>query len=219
MIKNRIRVFGLASATLLSVVAIVDAATYRLVPSEAQVLPGTTIGLRAEVETEEGDNVVGIGYYSFALDLTLTGAAGARGSDISSVLINEADFDDLLNNSLGFPQGNQYLGIAGVTTDIFPPTFGYSVGDVTSLFNFVLAIPTTAVLGDTILITPGEGALENLIANTTFDNVFPQRFESATLTVVPEPTSLVLLAVSAGVIMGAHRRRGLQSLQNAKVGQ
>jgi len=205
--KNRTRVFRLASVALLSVVAAVDAATYRLVPSEARVLPGTTIGLTAEVQTEAGANVVGIGHFSFALDLTLTGTAGATADDISRILINEVDFDDLLNNSPGSPLGNQYLGIAGVTTDIFPPTFGHNVGDITWLFDFDMVVPLTAGLGDTITITPSEGALENLIANTTFDNVFPQRFESATLTVVPEPTSLLLLMLGAGAILGTRRRR------------
>jgi hypothetical protein len=205
--RNSIRVFGLALVTFLSVAAAVDAATYRLVPSEAQVRPGTTIGLTAEVETEAGDNMVGIGYFSFAIDLTLTGTTGAMGQDISSILINEADFDDLLNHSSGFPQGNQYLGIAGVTTDILPPTFGYNVGDTTRLFGFDLTVPEMAAFGDTITIAPSEGTLENLIVNDSFDNVVPQNFQPTTLTVVPEPTTAVMLLTIVCTGMAAKKWR------------
>ena len=206
--NNRLTGLRTAVAVTLMFVAVADAATYRVLPSETDVLAGATIALSVEVETEAGDNVVGFGYFSFAIDLTLTGTAGVTGTDISNVLINETNFDDLLNISFGFPQGNQYLGIAGVTTDILPPTFGDTAGDITWLLDFELMIPVTAELGDTITITPSEGALENLIANASFDNVSPQTFLPATMTIVPEPTTAALLITLLGLrtVVSARRR-------------
>jgi len=203
------RIMGLRAAVVGSLLftAIADASIYRVMPSDTNVVAGATTGFSVEVETEAGDNVVDVGYFSFAIDLALTGTGGAMGSDVSNVLINETVFDDLSSISIGLAQGSQYLGIAGVTTDFLPPTFGNNAGDITWLFGFDLIIPLAAEPGDTITIIPSEGTLENLIANTTFDNVFPQRFESATLTVVPEPTSLLLLTLGAGVILGARQRR------------
>ena len=203
----KVRTFGVATAGLLLGALTTEAGLYGIVPSQADVLPGTTIGLSAEVVTEAGDNVIGIGYFSFALDLTLSGTAGAVGEDISNLALNVASFDDLLGNSLGFAQGDQYLGVAGVTTDIIAPTFGHNVGDITWLFNFDLTIPATAQFGETITITPSEGALENLIASMSFDNVMPQTFEPTTLTVVPEPSSATLCLVIAAVAMLKRRRR------------
>ena len=209
--NNRLTGLRTAVAVTLMFAAVADAATYRVLPSETDVLAGATIALSVEVETEAGDNVVGFGYFSFAIDLALTGAPWAMGSVIStdSILINETNFDDLLNISFGFPQGNQYLGIAGVTTDILPPTFGDTAGDITWLLNFELIIPVTAELGDTITITPTEGALENLIANASFDNVAPQHFQPATLTVVPEPTTLTMLIALSAALLAKRRRCGV----------
>ena len=206
--NNRLTGLRTAVAVTLLFAAHADAATYWVLPSETDVLAGATTALSVEVETEAGENVVDVGYFSFAIDLTLTGAAGAAGSDISNVVINETDFDDLSSISLGFPQGNQYRGIAGVTTDIFPPTFGETVGDITCLFHFDLMVPVTAELGDTITIIPSEGALENLIANASFDNVAPQTFQPATLTIIPEPSTLTLFGLAAaGTAMFRQRRR------------
>ena len=205
--NNRITGFWASATVSLLLVASADAATYRVLPRETDVLAGTTTGLSVEVETDARDNVVNHGYFSFAIDLTLTGTAGAMGSDIRNILINEVDFDDLSSSSFGFPQGGQYLGIAGMTTDIAPPTFGHNVGDRTWLFDFELTIPETAQLYQTITITPSEGVLENLIANANFDNVSPQNLRPATLTVVPEPSSLILLTVLAGVALGRRRAR------------
>ncbi len=203
--NNRLTGLRTAVAVTLLFAAFADAATYRVLPSESDVLPGDTPTLSVEVETEAGDNVVGIGYFSFAIDLTLTGTAGAMGSDIANILINETDFDDLSSISFGFPQGNQYFDTAGVTTDIVPPTFGYNVGDITWLFDFDLLVPVTAELGDTITITPSEGTLENLIANENFDNVAPQHLQPTTLTVVPEPATGTLFMLLATIV--AYRRR------------
>ncbi len=203
--NNRLTGLRMAVAVTLLFAAHADAATYRVLPSEGDVLPGDGLTLSVEVETEAGGNVVGIGYFSFAMDLTLTDTAVDMGSYITNVLINKTDFDDF--NSPGSPQGNQYLDIAGVTTDFRPPTFGHNVGDITWLFDFDLMVPVTAELGDTIMITPSEGALENLSANASFDNVAPQNFQPATLTVVPEPTSLAFLTLCAGVMMGMRKRR------------
>ncbi len=197
----------MATTCLLLGVVTTEAGMYRIVPSEADVLPGTTISLSAEVLTEVGDNTVGFGYFSFALDLTLSGTAGAVGDDISNLALNVASFDDLLGNSLGFAQGNQYLGVGGVTTDFLAPTFGHNIGDITRLFDFDLTIPVTAQLGDTITITPSEGDLENLIADMSFDNVSPQIFVPTTLTVVPEPSSATLCLVITAVAMLKRRRR------------
>lgn len=204
----------LTFAVILSVLlaAFADAATYRVVPSETNVLAGSMTNLAVEVETESGDNVVGFGYFSFAIDMTLSGSAGAAGDHVSGVLINEVDFDDLLSNSVGVPFGNQYLGIAGATTDVTPPNFGSEVGDVTRLFNFNLLIPPAAEYGDTITIVPSEGTLENLIVNETFDNVAPQTYQPAMLTVVPEPTSAVMLFVAASLAVSVFPKRRNRSV-------
>lgn len=197
--KNRARNLRLKVILFLCAATASEAGIYRIVPSEADVLPGETIGLTAEVVTELGDNTVGVGYFSFALDLTLTGTSVAIGDDIGGVVINEASFDDLSSNSLGFAQGGQYLGIAGVTLDLVAPTFGQDIGVATWLFDFDLTVPFAAEFGETITITPSEGTLENLIANASFDNVAPQYFQPTTLTVVPEPTTAVLLVALLGL--------------------
>ncbi|MHC4696933.1 MAG: hypothetical protein ACYTFA_09335 [Planctomycetota bacterium] len=213
---NQLTASGMVAAVTLSFAVDANAAIYRVSPAETDVLAGTTTSLSAEVETEAGDNVVGFGYFSFAVDLTVTGTAGATATDIANILINETAFDDLLSNSVGFPQGSQYLNIAGVTTDFMPPTFGENVGDITWLFDFDLAVPVTAELGNTITIMPSEGAMENLIANLAFDNVAPQSFGPATLTVVPEPSSATLCLVVAGVAMLTRRR--LQAGSSVRTG-
>ncbi len=209
--NNRLMELGAAVAASLLSATFADASIYRVLPSETDVLPGATTTLSVEVETEVGDNALGIGYFSFAIDLTLTGTAGATGSDVSNILINETDFDDLSNISFGLPQGDQYLGVAGVTTDIFPPTFGETAGDITWLFDFELMISAMAEPGDTIMIMPGEGALESLIANGSFDNVAPQTFQPATMTVVPEPTTAALLVTVLALRTVFFPRRRIRS--------
>ena len=151
----------------------VDAAIYRVLPSAADVTPGASYPMRVEVETQPGDNVVGVGFFSFAIDLAVSGTAGATGNNIGNVVLNESDFDDLLTHSVGHPQGNEYLGIAGVTSNFLAPTFGHHSGDTTWLVDFDVVIPSTASAGDALTITPSEGAFENLIANDRFD-VAPQ---------------------------------------------
>jgi hypothetical protein len=201
---NRIGVFGSVVVVVLLATLTAEAADYRIAGGGAEVTPGTITHLTAEVETKAGDNVVGIGFFSFAIDLGLSGSAGARGTDISSIVLNTTNFDDLLSGSVGAPQGDRYLGIAGLTTDLIAPTFGYNTGDVTRLFDFSLTVPASALMGETIIITPSGGALENLIANTTFDSVRPQNFAPLTLVVVPEPTTasllLAFLALGSSVV-------------------
>lgn len=191
------------------IATVAEGGIYRVVPGESDVLPGSVTTLRVEAVTEEGDNTIGIGLFSFAIDLTVAGTAGADASDISNVVANTGSFDDLSSLSLGFAQGDEYLGIAGLTTDIFPPTFGHVVGDIIPLFTFDLTISDLAMIGDTITITPSEGAVDNLIANPTFDNVAPQMFLPATVTVVPEPTTglLCLAGACLGVLARKRRRR------------
>ena len=181
------------------------AATYRIVPSEANVLPDALTSMSVEVETEAGDNLVGVGHYSFAVDLALSGTAAATGSDISNVDINDEPgfFDDLLSNEIGAASGNEFLGTAGVADDPFPPNFGWNIGDVVELFTFDLSIPATAQPGDTVIVTLSEGTLGSHIINDTLDAVAPQLFEAATLTVIPEPHTLALLIV--GGLVGMRR--------------
>lgn len=204
--KNGLGKLGLVVPLLLYAGTATEAGIYRIVPSEADVVSGATIPLTAEVMTELGDNTVGVGYFSFALDLTISGTAGGTGAHISEVFINEAEFDDLVSNALGFPQGNRYLGVAGATLNLDPPTFGQDAGAVTRLFDFFLTVPEGAAIGDTITITPSEGTLENLIADASFNNVAPQNFQPATLTVIPEPGTLTLVAVSASLLIGRRKR-------------
>jgi len=205
--KYRIKELAAVLLGIALISAHAEAGMYRVVPGGADVTSGSTVTLHVEAVTELGDNTIGIGLFSFAIELALSGTAGADGSDISNVIVNAGAFDDLSSLSLGFAQGSEYLGIAGVTSDIFPPTFGHHAGDVVSLFSFDLAIPDLAVFGDTITLTPSEGALDNLIANSTFDNVSPQTFEPATLTVVPEPTSVLILGVGTTLCLVRRRKR------------
>ena len=202
--SNKFGLVGLVAAVLSLPTSAAQAADYRIAGGDALVAPGTTTHLTAEVETNAGDNVVGVGFFSFALDLGLSGSAGVLGTDISGIVLNTTNFDDVLSGSVGVPQGDRYLGIAGLTTDFVAPTFGYNAGDVTRLFDFDLAVPASALMGDTITITPSGGALENLIANTTFDSVRPQNFAPLTLVVVPEPTTasllLAFLALGSSVV-------------------
>ena len=187
--------------------AAASAAVYMVLPTDTDVRAGTTTNLSVVVETESGDNVVGSGFFSFALDLAFSGSAGVAGEDVKNVSINETDFDKLLSNQLGHPDGNRYLGVAGVTWNVVPPTFGEKPGDMTWLFDFDLTVPVTAVFGDLIVITPDEGALENLAANGGFDNVAPQRFQPTTLTVVPEPSTLILVPGLFALLLPAVLKR------------
>ncbi len=180
-------------------------ADYRVKPSVADVLPGDTVPMWVEVATIAGDNLVGIGHYSFAVDLSVTGTAGADGSAVSNVQINEAVFDDTDFNVIGAPSGPGFIGTGGVIDDVFGPNPGGVVGDVILLFSFDLAVPALAQPGDVIVITPSEGFLESLTVNAGFDNVDPQSFGTAALTVVPEPATLKLLAL-AGTLAIARRR-------------
>jgi hypothetical protein len=157
------------------------------------------------VETEIGDNVVGAGYYSFAVDLTISGTAGALGSDVSNVEVNTAMFNNVAAASVGHAEAAAYVGIGGATSDLIPPSFGHNVGDVIALFNFDLLVPASAAIGDSITIAPNEGILENLVVGT-FDPVAPQIFVPLHLTVVPEPTTAVLMILGA-VLAGKRIRR------------
>lgn len=184
-------------------VSTTNAAQYRILPATNNVLAGETLNLAVEVETMSGDNLVGMGHFSFAIDLALTGTAGAVGTDISNIAINELEWDDTLSNQLGSAQANEWIGVGGVTEDAVAPNFGSTVGDVVDLFTFDLTVPADAVLGDTIVITPREGFLQNLTVSDFFDPVEPQTFVPATLTVVPEPSAALL----ASVAIAALRRR------------
>lgn len=185
-------------------VATANAAEYRILPENTDVLAGETLNFAVEVETMSGDNLVGIGHFSFAIDLTLSGTAGAAGTDIRNIAINQLEWDDTLSNQLGSAQGNEWIGVGGVTEDAVAPNFGSTVGEVVDLFTFDLTVPADASLGDTIVITPAEGFLQNLTVSDFFDPVEPQTFAAATLTVVPEPTTATLLGF-AGLV--SFRRR------------
>ena len=204
---NRRLGFASAFAAIIAGVSAmpVSAAIYRVLPPANDVMPGVTYPMRVEAETQAGDNVVGTGFFSFAIDLTVSGDAGATGSDISNVLLNEADFDDLFGNSPGHAMGDQYVDIAGVTSNFLAPTFGHLSGDKTWLFDFNFTVPPSALLNQTITLTPSEGAFENLIVNDAFDSVMPQLFEPATLTVVPEPVTPLLLTVGLVLCVSAGR--------------
>ena len=87
---------------------------------------------------------------------------------------------------------------------MFAPNFGSQVGDVIELFTFDLSIPPTAQNGETVVIMPREGFLQNLTVNDFFDPVAPQNFGGVTLVFVPEPAAVLLLA--AGAIWLLRRR-------------
>ena len=198
LFRRRFPCPALAAVVLLAVPAAVPAAEYRVHVDGTAFLPGATVPLWAEVETQADDNLVGVGLFSFAIDLALSGDAGATGMSISNVAINQQRFDDRGSNRIGVPMGASFVGTAGVTTDVFPPNFGSMVGEVTRLFSFNLHIPPTAQQGQTIVLTPSEGVLENLTVNDNFDPVSPQRFATTTITVIPEPAAAALILLAAG---------------------
>jgi len=163
-------------------------AVVRVMPAVVDAAPGSESHLTVTIETESGDNTVGYGYFSFATDLTVTGPDSVSGSNIGGVEINTAYFDDALNNSLGGPEGNRYVDVAGVTTAISWPTFGENVGDIILLFGFDFTVPAEVAPGDaiTITITPSEGFLRTLSANEQLDPVEPERFATATIRIVTD---------------------------------
>ena len=63
-------------------------AMYSMTAPATQVLPGETIGLGVQVETEPGDNLVGVGHFSFAIDLDFSGTAGSLAQYVANVTIN-----------------------------------------------------------------------------------------------------------------------------------
>jgi len=179
-------------------------AIYRVVPAASVAEPGQVVAMRLEVETEAGDNLVGFGHFSFAIDLAISGDAGAMGSDISGITINTAFFDDVLSNDLGMASGAMYSGVAGVTTDVLSPNQGFLIGDVVELFTFDYTVPLTATAGQSVSFTPSEGLFENLTVDDFFSPVSPQRFDRAVISVVPAPGALACLSVAG---LAWHRRR------------
>jgi hypothetical protein len=180
----------------------VQAARYRVLPTLISGLPGETLAMTAVADTESGDNLVGVGHYQFAVDLTLGGTAGADGTAIGNVSINNDDFNDPAGMHIGVPVGTAFAGTAGRTADP-APTFGYVVGDEIPLFYFDLTIPETAVVGDMITVTPSEGALRSYAATSPIALVSPQLFETASARVLPEPGGLLILAL--GGLVAARR--------------
>lgn len=173
----------------------VNAAVYRVSATSAQVLPGDTIPISVEVETETSDNLVGTGHFSFAIDLTVSGTSNVAGDALTDVVINETQWDDTFSNQIGSPSGDQLVGTGGVTTDVFEPNFGSAVGDTVELFTVNLNVPANATEGETIILTPSEGFLENLTVNAVFDSVTPQNFSPFTFVVVPEPSCALLASI------------------------
>lgn len=169
-----------------------QSAEYRIL-SESVALPGSLASMRAEVETYAGDNLIGFGHFSFAVDLAFAGDAGVRGSAVRNIVMNVAVFDDVLSNQLGGPSEARYLGMGGVTTDVIWPNPGAGIGDIVELFTFDLLIPEAAQVGQTVTIMPSEGFLQNVVANDNFDPVAPQTFAAAHMTIVPEPGTLAFL--------------------------
>lgn len=209
-----------SSAVLLMLVATRSAvaAEYGLSASSSLVEVGSILPVTAMVRTQAGDNVVGAGYFSFAVDLRFSGSAPVLGSAVSDLTINTGLFDDLVVASFGLADDDRYIGIAGATTDLVAPSFGQIVGDVIPLFTFDLLIPQTAALGETITITPSEGFLENLVIGGNFPPVAPQTFSSLELTVVPEPSGAFLLLFGILGAFGPRHRKYAISLAAGKNG-
>lgn len=184
------------------------AATYQVLPSNSTAQPGDDLDLSVSVRTEQGDNVVGLGYVSFAIDLDIFGTAGATGDDIGQVVLNTMLFDLEGFNAIGAASGSRYVGISGLTSRVFAPTFGMHVGDIVDLFTFQIQIPIDAQIGSEILILPSEGFLQNLAATSTFDPVSPQLFETTRIVVVPEPSTFLLLGT---MLVGSLLRSGFKT--------
>jgi hypothetical protein len=172
------------------------------------VLPGEYVEISIEVMTEAGDNVVDVGYFSFALDMMVSGTAGLGADAVEDVSIATFLFDDLESSFTGEPQGEMYMGTAAATTDAFPPNFGSEIGEIVPLFSFRLEIPADAAIGETIDIELSEGVLLNVTAG--LERVSPQSFEPIHLEVVPEPGTLAMLWATS-VALGLRVRRYARS--------
>lgn len=171
-------------------------------------LPGETVALRVEVQTLSGDNLVGFGHLSFAIDLLMSGSLGASGSIIQNVQINTAVFDNTGVGSTGHASGNQYVGTSGITNSFTPPHPGAQIDDIVVLFDFQLTVPLSAQSGETVTIAPVEGLNENLaVIPNAFDPVAPQTFSPLTITVVPEPAPLATVLLLAIAMPAGVRRR------------
>jgi hypothetical protein len=176
-----------------------------VLPSSAEVEAGEPFTVTIQVETKAGDNLVGCGHFAFAIDLSFLGSAGVGPDAVSGLQLNETVFGDVQSSFLGTIEGNQLKGVGGASLDAFGPNAGASVGDIVQLFSFSLNVPAAAPLGSTITISPSEGRLQNVTVNDMFDRVSPQTFSSANLVIIPEPASLILLAVSS--LLALRRRQ------------
>lgn len=190
------RRFAMAFALAVLPAHAVFATNYRVMALSEEAFPGQQFAAWLLAETMPNDNVVGYGLYSFAIDMSFSGSAIIPGSAVGNVIINTSVFNDSFSNSIGHAQGNQYVGIAGVTTDLAAPNPGANVGDVVRLFDFSIGVPLSAVPGTSFTIAPSEGFLQNLTVNPNFDPVNPQTFASLTIAIVPEPGVLLPLLMS-----------------------
>ncbi len=200
----RVRTIGVGIAILGAAAMQVDAAIYRVVPAQVDAPAGDTLVFTAEVETEAGDNTIGNGYLSFAIDLTVSGSTGAAGGSVHGVTVNQQAFP--LSNLLGSAVGQQYRGVGGVVNFV-GPRIGAVAGQVVDLFDFNLTVPLSAIDGDTILIMPGESPPRNLVNVTGFPPVSVQAFEGVLINVVPEPATSLLMLSALGVGAMVRRRR------------
>jgi hypothetical protein len=167
--------------------------------------PATSALFLVEVLTEPGDNTIDAGgYFSFAIDMDFGGTAGIVGADVWDVQINHALFDDVQSSFTGQPQGASYTGVSAATTSAVPMTFGYTAGDIVSLFTFQLDIPASAMVGQTLTITPSEGFLQNVVVATPPDmpeQVDPQNFMVYSGLIIPEPGSMFVLLTGSGALL------------------
>lgn len=179
------------------------ATDYRVLANSDEAFPGQQFALWLVANTVQNDNVIGYGYLSFATDLTFSGNASIPGTAVGNVAINTNIFNDSLSNSNGHAQGNQYVGVAGVTTDLNAPNPGAYVGDIVRLFDFTITVPLSTAPGTSFIIMPSEGFLQNLTVNPNFDPVSPQTFQPLTITIVPEPANLILIGVMSLLLFGS----------------
>ncbi|MCB9854668.1 MAG: hypothetical protein H6818_03195 [Phycisphaerales bacterium] len=199
MANSRRLMWFVTVATMMSAIE-ARAADYRTIPMSVEAHPGDVVAMRVEVETLPGDNLIGVGHYSFAINLEMMGLPA---SAVSNVDVNQVLFDDVNAVFVGAPIAGTYEGIAGASTDVFPPNPGSQAGDIITLFTFNLLIPEMAIPGELIHVQPVEGDLANVSAS--FVQVSPQTFAGTSLIVVPEPAGATFMIIAGFALRGPRR--------------
>lgn len=181
-------------------------------PTSGTYMPGTTFSFDVFI-TYQGYNSTGQSYWletnnAFAGSLSITGLTyGTTFPDATQTAPNPAPFNAALGASPGFMTENRDLGATINDFGNVPGPGTYFIGHIT------FTIGAGAALGSYILqstVTSPHTSESTSFDGTTFgDNNLPAA--QYMITIVPEPTTLALIGLTAvGGAIIAHRRRVLR---------